>query len=446
MEAAQGESLYFAFFQELRSMRFIKNILTVVLIYPFFFSCTHNAVSGKAPVKKVFTYRALSDSEKLYYNQRLTKFFDSLLLRGGFSGGILVAKNNQVLYEHYQGFSDAYRHDSINENTPFHVASTSKTFTSTAVLQLVQAGKLSLDDSLSKFFPQFPYPGNTVRTLLSHSSGIPYYANFMDKYGWDRSKTATNADVLYSLYANRPPQEFSPGSRFRYCNTNFVLLALIVEKVTGRFFPDVVHDSIFNKCGMTHSYVVSQKNPQDFIPSFYGGRFFGFDYLDGVYGDKNVFTTCRDMMKYDSCIRENVMLNQALYDSAWKPYFKDTHYRSTSEYYGLGWRLNIFPDSLVIPYHNGWWHGNNSVFQRVIADTAVIIVTGNRFASRIYQSAKAANIFRPYYFRGDVEDETQADQQRPVRTRTVKHKSVVSSSSKRHAAKGKKAGTRRRKR
>jgi CubicO group peptidase (beta-lactamase class C family) len=303
-------------------------------------------------------------------------------------------------------------------------------------MQLVQAGKLNLDDSLGKFFPQFPYPGNTVRNLLNHSSGIPYYANFMDKYGWDKKQVATNADVLYSLYANRPPQEFTPGSRFRYCNTNFVLLALIVEKVSGRFFPDFIKDSIFTPCGMSHSYVVSQKNPQDFIPSFYpGNRIYNFDYLDGVYGDKNVFTTCRDMLKYDSCIRENVLLSKSSYEQVWKPYFKDTHYHDTSEYYGLGWRLKIFDDSTIIPYHNGWWHGNNSVFQRLIPDTAVIIVTGNRFTNRIYQSAKAANVFRPYYNRGDLQADSQGEVQE--QGTGIKRKSVVSSSKRQPAKKRK---------
>jgi CubicO group peptidase (beta-lactamase class C family) len=258
----------------------------------------------------------------------------------------------------------------------------------------------------------------------------------MDKYGWDKKQVATNADVLYSLYANRPPKEFTPGSRFRYCNTNFVLLALIVEKVSGRLYPEFIKDSIFTPCGMSSSYVVSQKNPQDFIPSFYpGNRIYNFDYLDGIYGDKNVFTTCRDMLKYDSCIRENILLNQSSYEQVWKPYFKDTHYHDTSEYYGLGWRLKIFEDSIKIPYHNGWWHGNNSVFQRLIPDTAVIIVTGNRFTNRIYQSAKAANVFRPYYNRGDLQADSQGEVQE--QGAGVKRKSVVSSSKRQPARKRK---------
>ncbi|CAN5453499.1 serine hydrolase domain-containing protein [soil metagenome] len=422
---------------------FINNLFQALIFPPLFFSCNSDTIAGKPPVKHA-AYRVLDAAEVSNYNASLSIFFDSLLLRSGFSGGILVAKNGQVLYEHYQGYSDAYKADSITDATPFHVASTSKTFTSTAIMQLVEAGKVKLDDSLETYFPAFPYPGITVRNLLSHSSGIPYYANFFEKYKWDRKKVATNADVLYMLYANRPPLEFTTGSRFRYCNTNFVLLALIVEKASGRFFPDYVKDSIFTRCGMSNSYIVSQHTPEKFLPSWTpGNRIYQFDYLDGIYGDKNVFTTCRDMLKYDSSIRENLLLHQSSYEQVWTPYFKDSHYHDTSEYYGLGWRLKIFPDSLKIPYHNGWWHGNNSVFQRVIADTAVIIVTGNHFATRIYQSAKAANVFRPYYTMPIVDDESPADIQEPISA--VKRKSVVSSG-RRSAVKKKPSVSRKRKR
>ncbi|MES2648385.1 MAG: serine hydrolase domain-containing protein [Bacteroidota bacterium] len=382
-------------------------------------------MAGKVPAKHE-TYRVLDTAELSGYKAQFSVFFDSILLRPGFSGGILVAKNGQVLYEHYQGFSDAYKSDSINAFTPFHVASTSKTFTSTAIMQLVEAGKIKLDDSLGNYFPEFPYEGITVRNLLNHSSGIPYYANFFEKYKWDRKKNATNADVLYMLYVNRPPLEFTTGARFRYCNTNFVLLALIVEKVTGRFFPDYIQDSIFAKCGMNSSYVVSPKIPEKFLPSWTNSnRIYTFDYLDGIYGDKNVFTTCRDMLKYDSCISENVLMQSSSYEQVWTPYFSDGHYRDSIEHYGLGWRLKIFPGNLKIPYHNGWWHGNNSVFQHVLADTAVIIVTGNQFTTRIYQAAKAANIFRPYYTKDDVE--TEGPEELSVPLAPAKRKATVSS-------------------
>jgi CubicO group peptidase (beta-lactamase class C family) len=380
--------------------------------------------------------RVLDTAEIAQYQQSLARFFDSLLLRSGsFSGGILVAKNGQILYEHYAGFADGARLDTINSDTRFHVASTSKTFTSLAVLQLVRAGKIGLDDSIQTYFPLFPYKGISVRNLLNHSSGLPNYANLFDFYKWDKKRTATNTDVLYLFYANRPGIEFRPGTRFRYSNTNFALLALIVEKASGLFFPDYVRDSLFVPAGMKNSYVLNHQNPGAYMPSWdAAGRLYDFNHLDAIYGDKNVFTTCRDLLKYDSAIREETLLPQAWLDSAWAPNFMDKKYNDTMEHYGLGWRVKVFDDTLKIPYHNGWWHGNNAVFQRLIADTAVIIVTGNRMSNRIYSAAKAANFFRPYYLQ--FAEEQEIEQGQSGRKQTISPARKRSVPSKRHKKSG----------
>jgi CubicO group peptidase (beta-lactamase class C family) len=386
---------YFAVFQQMVDMHFFR-FWVLAALGGISFGCGNNSMARK-PIY-INQLRVMDSAEQRQYADSLSRFFDALLNTRGFSGGILVAKNGVVLYEHYQGYANDAKTDTINAETPFHVASTSKTFTSTAIMQLVHRGRLSLSDPLSTFFKDFPYPGITVKHLLNHSSGLPYYANFMLRYGWTKNRTATNADVLNTLHNHQPPLDFATGSAFKYSNTNFVLLALIVEKVTGRFFPDYVADSIFAPAGMAHSYVLNATNTEKYMMSWSGGgRPYNFDYLDAIYGDKNVYTTCRDLMRYDSAIAREQLLPTALYQQAWTPYFRDTHYRDSIEFYGLGWRLKVFNDTLKIPYHNGWWHGNNAVFQRLIADTTVIIVTGNRMNDRIYSAAMAADVFRPYF-------------------------------------------------
>lgn len=360
----------------------------------YLFSC-HSIARGPVYVDGL---RLMDTTEVVRYNESLTSFFDSLLNTKGFSGGILVAKNGVVLYEHYQG--DAYGSNAapIDSRTPFHVASTSKTFTSTAILQLEAKGTLNLDDLLTKYWPEFPYKSVTIRHLLNHSSGIPDYAGFLPKYKWDKRNTVTNYDVLDVITSRKPGLVFNTGAKFKYCNTNFVLLALLVEKVSGLTFPYYVKENIFDVAGMEDSYILTALNKGDYMPSWSErGRIYNYEYLDGLYGDKNVFTTCRDLMKYDSAIRQGLLLDSMGHQKAWQPNFKDTKYDEPWEYYGLGWRLKVFDNDLKIPYHNGWWHGNNAVFQRLVADTAVIIVMGNRMNRKIYSSAKAANIFRPYY-------------------------------------------------
>ncbi len=364
--------------------------------------------------------RQLDTTEVNKYRETLSWFFDSLLNSNGFSGGILVAKNGVVLYEHYQGDVYGSGTDPITDRTPFHVASTSKTITSTAILQLESKGLLKLDDSLITYWPGFPYKDVTIRNLLNHSSGIPDYANFLARYGWNKKETASNYDVLDFITRFQPRKDFNTGTRFKYCNTNFVILALVVEKITGLTFPYYVKENIFNLAGMKDSYILTPLSKGDYLPSWNrSGKIYNFEFLDGLYGDKNVFTTCRDLLKYDSAIRNGLLLDPLSYNRAWQPYFKDPKHDEPWEYYGLGWRLKLFDNNLMIPYHNGWWHGNNSVFQRLVADTAVIIVTGNRMNNKIYASAKAANVFRPYYpdsiFNKDGEDgnEMQNEQGAP---------------------------------
>ena len=334
----------------------------------------------------------------------IAHFIDSLLNNSGFSGNVLVAQKGQIIYEHSQGYEDAGQTMPITPETPLHVASTSKTFTATAIFQLIEQGKISLQDSLQQFFPNFPCSGITVRHLLTHTSGLQNYAYFLPALKWNKKVTASNEDVLNTFISKKPPMESRVGSRFNYCNFNFSLLALIVEKVSGRYFPDYVQDSIFARCGMHDSYIVGIKDTAGFKVTWTpSGRPYNFDYLDAVYGDKNVFTTCRDLLKYDSAIYHHVLLQQSSYDSMWQPLNPDRHYRDTVEYYGMGWRIKDWKDGRKIVYHNGWWHGSNSMFQRLINDSAVLICIGNRFNSRIYSMRRLANIFSKYY--ADVKPE-----------------------------------------
>ena len=363
------------------------------------FSCKSNQQKAQAQEKPgEEKLRNLTEEEQRLYSAGFTYFMDTMLNTKGFSGGILVAKNGHILYEHYQGNSDASQSLPINDSTPFHVASTSKTFTGHAILQLLQQGKLQLTDTLGQFFPDFPYPGITVQHLLTHTSGLQNYAYFFEKMGWSKKQIATNRDVLDFMIAKKPPLAYPTGKRFNYCNTNFVLLALIVEELSGEAFPAYVQEHIFKPAGMNHSYVFSISDTGRYTPSFKGRSIYKFDYLDAIYGDKNVYTTCRDLMKYDAAIRNHVLLDSSTYALAWVPFQSDRHSSAdTSEHYGLGWRLKVWSNGNKIVYHNGWWHGNNSVFQRLIQDTAVIIVTGNVYNRNIYKTPRAANFFRPYY-------------------------------------------------
>jgi len=190
---------------------------------------------------------ALLPAEIQLYKTECEKWYDTMLKTRGFNGGILVAKKGTVVFEAYNGTGHTDKKDTITAFTPFHIASVSKTFTAMATLKLWQDGKLNLDDELVKYFPAFNYPGVTIRTLLNHRSGLPNYVHFMEKLGWDKKKFIQNEDVLSYLISRKAELKdiAPPNTRFTYCNTNYALLALLIEKQSGLKFPVYLQHAFF---------------------------------------------------------------------------------------------------------------------------------------------------------------------------------------------------------
>ena len=349
-------------------------------------------------------------------------WYDSALKTRGFNGGILIAKNGNIVFENYQGTGHLPGSDSINENTPMHIASTSKTFTAMAVLKLWQDGKLSIDDEYSKYFPEFNYPGVTIRTLLNHRSGLPNYIYFMENLGWDKTKMVKNKDVLNYLVTRKAALEniAPPGIHFSYSNTNFALLALLVEKITETTFPEYLKWVFFDPLQMNNSFVYTPEDISNIKPSYdWKGRTMTLNFLDDVYGDKNIYTTPRDLLIWDRALYSGKLFTPETLEQAFAPYSNE---KPGLKNYGLGWRMDIYPDGKKIIFHNGWWHGCNATFVRLLQDSATIIVIGNKFTRAIYHAKLLANIFGKYY-NTEIEDETEnlipADSLLPIKAKPV---------------------------
>ncbi len=339
-------------------------------------------------------FPALKPAEKKRYHNAVENFLQPLI-RSGFSGSILVAKEGEPVYEYYTGISNPLTRDSITAETPLQIASTSKTLTAAAILQLVQDGKLQLSDSANKFFPDLPYPGITVKTLLNHRSGLPNYMYFLEGGLWDKKQFLTNADVVNKMIELAPPRAFKPDTRFQYCNTNYVLLALIVEQLSGLSYPEYMQQNVFEPLGMTNTFVYTPTDTLVHSISFNaGGGIWAQDYTDGPYGDKNIYSTPRDLLKWDQALYSGDFIAQALLDSAFTPYSNE---KPGQHNYGLGFRLLMLEGGKKVIYHNGRWHGFNAAFSRLPDEHVTIIILGNRFKSSIYMLArKMYNLFGPY--------------------------------------------------
>ena len=330
-------------------------------------------------------------------------FFDSMLDGSGFNGGMIVAKGGNIVFEKYKGFINIDGKDSINASTSLHIASVSKTFTAMAVLKLQEQGKLNIDDPVTKYFPNFNYDGVTIKTLLNHRSGLPNYLYFMEKVGWITDSIIQNKDVLNWLIERKGfiKDIGKAETRFTYCNTNYALLALIIEKVSGKTYPHFMQENIFDPLGMKNTFVHFKGDNKIRSKSFdWKGREIPDNFLDDVYGDKNIYSTPRDLLIWDRALSDTVFLTAKSLELAYTPYSNE---RPGIKNYGLGWRMNIYDDGKKIIFHNGWWHGNNAAFIRVLKDDATIILISNRYASAVYKAKNLVNIF-DRYFETDTED------------------------------------------
>ncbi len=262
-----------------------------------------------------------------------------------------------------------------------------------AVLKLAQENKIQLDDEFNKYFPAFNYPGITIRNLLSHRSGLPNYLYFMEDPHWDNITNYKNQDVLDYLINHKADLKdiSSPGTHFSYCNTNYALLALLIEKVTGISYPQYIQKTFFIPLQMKNSFVFTPGDSSQANPSYdWRGTLIAKNSLEQVYGDKNIYTTPRDLLKWDRALATNLIFKPEIFEQAYAPYSNE---KPGIRNYGLGWRMNIYPNGSKLIYHNGWWHGNNAAFIRMINEDATIIVMGNRFTRAVYKAKSLAGLF-----------------------------------------------------
>lgn len=310
----------------------------------------------------------------------------------------LVAKDGQIIYERYQGVGNREQDIDIAENTPLHIASVSKVLTATAILLLVDHEKIGLDQKVNTLLEGFPYPEITIRTLLDHRSGMRNYAYFTEDKGvWDRKKTLTNQDILTLLAEKNIQLESPTDTRFAYCNTNYAVLASVIEKVTGLTYPQAMKEMIFDPLGMHNTYVFEyDKHLESAIPSYKASNMrLAYDYLDAVYGDKNIYSTPRDLLKFDMARKATTFLHKKLRDQIYVGYSNE---RKGTKNYGLGVRMIEWESGQKFIFHNGWWHGNTSSYITLMKEGVTIIALSNKFNKNIYAVRKLAPVFGDYPF------------------------------------------------
>jgi CubicO group peptidase (beta-lactamase class C family) len=359
----------------------------IFVFLPFIIACSSKANNNSAAKAGANLpppdTKALLAYDSTHADQRINDFMLDLHRTRGFNGNVLVAKHGKVIYEKAIGWADYLHRKPLNINSQFELASISKTMTGTAILMLMEQGKLSLNDDVKKFFPDFPYDGVTIRLLLTHRSGMMNYVYFTDDLyraeHRDERKGITNAQEM-ALIAQYKPHPFNqPDKRFLYNNSNFMVLGSIIEKVTGQSYADFMKTHIFEPAGMSHTAVYSKavydKIPVDVVGHDRGQWRYSVvqNFLDGPVGDKGIYSTVGDLYLFDRALRAGRLLKPATMDSAYVPRNPFLHGHFS---YGYGWRIFEAPGQQVI-YHTGWWHGFRHIFLRDMKDDVTIVLLTN---------------------------------------------------------------------
>lgn len=325
--------------------------------------------------------------------EQLQTSIDSIFndhIGGGEPGAaVLVSYKGKMVIGKGYGLRDLEKQEPITRSTNMNTASLSKQFTALCILSLVDQGKLSLNDKVYQYFPYPIFENITIVQLIDHTSGLPEYLDHFRK-NWDPDHIMENQDVLDWL-ATSPEPHFQPGENMAYCNTAYLVLALIVEKVSGIEFSEFARENVFKKSGMKNTNYFSLANPITIPERALSyekdslNRFITEDgyFMDGVMGDGGVYTSVEDYYRYDLALRNKSILSEKSHGLIFKPSAKVENNEGDEAYSAMGWFVS---DSTAV--HTGSWYGVNTYVRRYLDRPLTIAILMNRntlFSSDLIQ-------------------------------------------------------------
>lgn len=301
---------------------------------------------------------------------------------------VAVIRNGQVVVAKGFGKANVELDVPVTENTVFQLASVTKQFTATAILLLVQEGKLGLDDKVSGRLPNLPatWANVTIRQLLTHTSGIKNYTETKD-FG-KRSRYDYTQDEMLKLVTDAP-LDFPSGSKFNYSNTGYFLLGMVIEKVSGRSYGEFVQQRIFQPLGMTATRF---NDIHDLIKNRAAGYSWDGKVLQNAdfvsptqpFAAGALVSTITDLIKWDAALNSDKILPKAVLESMWTP----TKLTDGAESgYGFGWGVQTNKGHRIVG-HGGGIDGFSTEIQRLVDDTVTVIVLANSDSAQTQRIAQ----------------------------------------------------------
>lgn len=332
------------------------------------------------------SYSAKREIEKLFYQEKTQKIDSVMQIRADkyyFNGNVLVAYKGTCIYNKSFGYADVLRKRKLEKDDIFQLASVSKQFTAMAIMMLKEKDKLSYDDTVTKYISEFPYPRITIRMLLNHTSGLPNYM-WLVEHHWKGKKAPYNEDVIKMMAEHKLDLYFTPGQRWDYSNTGYIILASIVERVSKKKFDNFMYENIFEPLEMDNSFVYSSSlkniNKDRLVGYYYRGRRYRMipeTVNDGAVGDKGVYSTTEDLFKWDQALYNYSLVSPETFNEAISTFKLRNKYEIP---YGFGFRIRT-KNNKKIAYHHGKWNGFRTSLLRYVEDTNTVIVLNHTSSS-----------------------------------------------------------------
>ncbi|MCR4707981.1 MAG: beta-lactamase family protein [Clostridiales bacterium] len=325
--------------------------------------------------------------------------------KGSFNGTWLYAENGVIVSKGTFGFRDAENKLPMREDTIFEMASVTKMFTATAVMLLAREGKLGLDDEYTKYFPDYPYPGVTIRHLLTHTSGMPddFETASWVRPAWENEKRIPPCgEILRFIRDSGEVASHAPGETFRYTDIGYCLLANLVETLSGVRFEDFLKTNILEPSGMKDSAILHTRRdgrPSDrfarnmvlegdsFVPSDVSKNTAPYVVgSDGLNGCDYLYTTIFDMLAWDRALREEKVLTreeQMIMYTPVKLLSGEDYTDEDGEGYGFGWGIAKDEEHGLIVSHSGGMPGLETWFEHFVDEDRTLVILNCREFSDI---------------------------------------------------------------
>jgi len=337
-----------------------------------------------------------SNTDSTIKKAKINKLLNNYNSYSKFMGSILVAQNGKELFKKGYGMANVEWDIPNDSDTKFRIASITKQFTAMLIIQLVSEGKLDLNVPISTYLPDYPKKNAdviTIHHLLTHTSGIPEFDDFVNYRDIERDRFKPKE--LLEIFAKGQLQ-FTPGEKYAYSNPGYVVLGIIIEKITGKSYATALQDRIFTPLNMFNSgydvnYEIIKKRASGYTNNYLRGQYINVNYTDMSipYAAGSIYSTVEDLFKWDQAL-----YTEQLVPKKYRDLLFGKHIPTRNRHYGYGWFMRGLPigksdEQVQVMVHGGGINGFRTLITRIPTTKSTIIILSNLETTSVYEITQA---------------------------------------------------------